>query len=252
MGIHNIPIELLLLMVEKLSMKELSYFLSTCWRLWSLLTPYFHDLGMQDVGDLTALQWAAQNGHASLAEIAIKGGADIEKPSQDPLGRGPMHMAAMNNHPAIIHLLVKNHANISARDNCHFTPLHYAVMCKAGLETIKVLLELGAEMMCGNEFVDAPPFFAAQCGSVSCMKVFVDEGFNLTTRGLEGKNILHHAFTKNVSPEMVSYLLSKEEVKPLMKVQDSRGIAPLPNTGNTKLLMLQLYLRAFFGRDRER
>ena len=252
MGIHNIPIELLLLMVEKLCIKDLSHFLLTCRRLWSLLTPYFHEIGVQDIGNLTALHWAAQHGHATLAEIAIKSGADIDKPSQDQSGRAPMHLAAMNNHPAIIRLLVKNHANISARDNSHCTPLHYATMCEPGVETIRVLLELGAEMMCGNEFVDAPPFFAAQCGSVSCMKVFVDRGFDLTTRGLEGKNILHHAFTRNVRQEMVSYLLAKEEVKPLIKVRDSRGIAPLPNTGHTKYLMLQVYLGAFFGGDRER
>lgn len=252
MGIHDIPIKLLLLIVEKLSIVDLSHFLSTCHQLWSLLTPYFHELGVQDVGNLTALQWAAQCGHYSLAEIAIKRGADIEKPSQGQSGQTPLHLAAMNNHPAIIRLLVRNHANISAQDTNHFTPLHYAAMCKPGAETIKLLLELGADMMCGNEFVDSPPFLAAECGSVACMKVFVDAGFDLTTIGLQGQTILHHAFSGNGRKGMVRYLLRREEAKLLVNVRDARGIGLLTCTRNTKILMLLLCLGARSGLEREK
>ena len=252
MGIHDIPNELLLLIVEKLSIVDLSRFLLTCRRLWSLLTPYFHELGVQDIGIFTALQWAADRGHASLAEIVIQRGADIDKPGRGQWGRTPLHVAAMSNHPMIIRLLVTNGANISARDTRHFTPLHYAAMCKPGAEMIRLLLQLGAEIMCGNEFVDAPPFFAAECGSVACMKVFVDAGFDLTTRGLEGRTILHHAFAGNGRKGMVRYLLAQEEAKLLVNVRDCRGIALLACTKNTKNLMLLLRLGASLGLERER
>ena len=251
MGIHDIPNELLLLIVKKLSIVDLSRFLLTCRRLWFLLTPCFHELGVLDIGIFTALQWAAHRGHALLAEIAIKRGADIEKTGEDHCGRTPLHMAAMSNHPVIIRLLVANHANISARDNYDFTPLHYAAMRKSGAETIRLLLELGAEMMCGNEFVDAPPFWAAYCGSVACMKVFVDAGFDLTTRGLKGNTILNRAFAGNGRKGMVRYLLAQEEAKLLVNVLDSWGVAPLACTRNTKDMMLLLRLGASLGLERQ-
>ena len=126
MGILGIPNELLLLIGEYLSIRDLYHFLLTCRRLNSILNRRLHKLGLQDIGKQTALQWAAERGHASLVERAISGGAEIDKPDRGQSRRRPLHSAARNNHLGVVRILVKNKARISIRDSHGMTPLHYA------------------------------------------------------------------------------------------------------------------------------
>ena len=172
MGILGIPNELLLLIGEYLSIRDLFHFLSTCRRLNSILNRRLHKLGLQDIGKQTALQWAAERGHASLAERAILGGAEIDKPDLRENGRTPFHSAARNNHLDVVRILVKNKAKISIRDTNGMTPLHYAALCK-GVEATIGLPGKGVDMARTNA---------------------TNAGFDLAIRGnYDGQTILHEA-----------------------------------------------------------
>ena len=237
-NILDIPNELLLDVGHYLSIKDLASARKACHRLSRLLAQRHYKLGLkQDIGELTALQWAAERGHASLAEQAILSGAKIDEPNEKRSGRTSLHSAAKNNHPDVIRVLLKHGARISALDSDRRTPLHYAAMCK-GAEGAMVLLGEGADMMCEDEFGDSPPFLAARKGGVPCMEAFIAAGFDHDTRERDGQTILHAAaFGRRA---MLRYLLEQKEVKMAVNVEDSKGATPLHyvrNAGNIRLLL---------------
>ena len=80
MGIANIPPELLMLATDDLSLVDFLAFRSTCHRARDVLESRFHKICLKDVGELTAIQWAAIRGYAKLIEIALSNGAEIDAP----------------------------------------------------------------------------------------------------------------------------------------------------------------------------
>ena len=236
MNILDIPSELIAWIGEELAIQDLARFLLVCRKLTSFLTPRLYKLGVQDVGEVTALQWAAERGHASLAERAILAGAEIDKPDPQQSDRTPLHSAAKNNHRDVIRILVKNKASISARDSTRKTPLHYAAMCKGAEATIE-LLNAGADMLCEDVRMNTPPFLAARRGVVASMRVFVDAGFDLTTQGREGRTVLHKALGRKW---MMGYLLGRTEAKMVVNVHTSDGSTPLHWERNSKIVKLLL------------
>lgn len=62
------------------------------------------DLDCTDYNGNTALQMAAGNGHAEVAEALLEGKADPDKPNKS--GNTPLHWAALNGHLEVCKLLV--------------------------------------------------------------------------------------------------------------------------------------------------
>ena len=236
MNVLDLPNELIALIGEELAIEDLAQFLLACRRLKSLLMPRLYKLGLQDVGEVTALQWATERGHASLAERAILAGAEIDKPDPQQLYRTPLHSAAKNNHRDVIRILIKNRATISALDSIRKTPLHLAAMCNGAEATIE-LLNAGADMLCEDVLKNTPPFLAARRGVVASMKAFVDAGFDLTTPGHQGRTILHEAIGRKW---MMGYLLGRTEAKTVVNVQNFDGATPLHWEWDSKIVKLLL------------
>ena len=92
------------------------------------------------MGVFNALERAAICGDASLAELAISKGANVQKCNGTPL-----HLAAEYDQPDVIRVLVKNGAQINTTDIYLDTPLLVAA-CSQSAQAVKVLLELGADM----------------------------------------------------------------------------------------------------------
>ena len=236
MNILDIPNELIVLIGEELAIKDLAKFFLACRRLKFLLTPRLYKLGLQDVGEITALQWAAGRGHASLAERAILAGAEIDKPDPQQSDQTPLHSAAKNNHHDVVRILIKNKATISALDSNRRTPLHYAATCEGEEATIE-LLNAGADMRCEDVLGNTPPFLAARDGVVASMRAFVDAGFGLTTPGDRGQTILHGAIGRR---RMMGYLLGRTEAKTVVNLQTFDGATPMHwewDSQNVKLLL---------------
>ena len=236
MNILDNPNELIALIGEELAIKDLARFLLACRRLKFLLTPRLYKLGLQDLGETTALQWAAEHGHASLAERAILAGAEIDKPDPWIFDRTPLHWAAENNHRDLIRILIKNKATTSVLDSNRRTPLHYAAMCKGAKATTE-LLNAGADMRCEDISMNSPPFLAAKSGVVASMRAFVDAGFDITTQGYQGRTVLHRAVGRKW---MMGYLLGRTEAKAVVNVKTSNGETPLHLERKSKIVKLLL------------
>lgn len=70
--------------------------------------------GWGPAGDdgLTALQQAAESGHASVVELLLRSGADVNKGFVD--GRTPLYWAAKNGHGDVVASLIAHGANVNA------------------------------------------------------------------------------------------------------------------------------------------
>lgn len=223
MEILRLPNELLLLIVENLSVKDLSRLLLANRRLSSVLTPHLHSLALQDVGTLTALQWAATHGHVSLAEFVISNGAEVDKPDLRQLGQTALHAAAAHDHPDVIRLLAKHGARIAATDAALQTPLHRAVVSWSP-GAARALLELGANMTCTDKWGETPARGAAYWGGINCMRAFVDAGLDFSHKDAHGRTILHDAIISGAN--MVEYLLGNGG-RQVINARDFTGATPL-------------------------
>lgn len=231
MGILNLSVELLLMIGENLSIKDLSCFFSTCHLLSStLFTNYLHNRFLRAKGACTVLQSAAKYNQISLAKLAISKGARVGC-EIGPSGSGPrtppaLHMAARYNSPDVIRILFEHGAEIDALYGLN-TPLSLATWHKS-LKAVRVLLELGAKIP--REPIDPaqepPTHVAARSGDIDFMQAFVDIGFDFKSRGYNGETVLHVAICSG-EKKMLEYLLQQEGCVAIIKAYDSNGYTPM-------------------------
>ena len=212
MGILDFANELLLIVGENLSIGDISRFCSTAQRLHLVLTPYYEMLCLEDVGKLTALQWAVLRGHVELIELQILNGADIDK----PLG------SKMSDTPRSIFPLVKQ-AYLDHLHAIYFTP-PYLAACSRKVRAIVGLLTAGASMKCVTG-INTLAHVAAKKGDVDCMWAYISAGFDINTRGGGGCTILHKALFGVI--KMVKYLLEHAGGERLVNSKDSLMQTPL-------------------------
>jgi ankyrin repeat protein len=77
------------------------------------------------LGGMTALNYAARDGHATEAELLLAAGADVELAEAN--GMRPLLMALLNNQLAVARLLLAHGADVNADDFWGRTPLFAAV-----------------------------------------------------------------------------------------------------------------------------
>ena len=228
MDILNFPTELLLLVAENLSLGDLSRFRSTSRQICLLLTPRFEKLCLQDVGDLTALQWASVRGHAGLIRLAVSNGVEIEKPLQGRFVEITRHIPKTPDFNLLCYVkilwdLSYRSAAAGATGPLLCTPLFLATYC-GHAKAIEVLLELGASMQCFGA-MGTPAHIPASRGDVGCVQVFIGANVDISAKGFRGNTILHQAISGGI--EMVMYLLQLEGGKDLINVGSDDGQTPL-------------------------
>ena len=227
MGILDLPNELLVLVAENLPIGDLSKFRSISQRLSFLLTPCYKRLCLEDVGKLTALQWAAVRGHVELIELAISKGAEIDKPLGSILEKTAPRMS---DKPSSVCLFANRTASFSdAKDAIARTPLYLAA-CSKKVGAVKVLLKLGASMQCFGG-MNTPAHISAARGDVDCMRAFIGAGFDINTTGNKATTILHEAIRGGV--EMVKYLLEHGGGEKLVNAKNIFCRTPLHLVGGS-------------------
>jgi ankyrin repeat protein len=73
---------------------------------------------------VTALHWAAGNGHEMILRLLLEEGADIN--AKDNFGRTALYWVAENRHEAIVRLLLNHKADVNVKDNLGRTALYPA------------------------------------------------------------------------------------------------------------------------------
>ena len=232
MGIQSIPQELILMVGENLSIEDLNNFLCTCRGLSKLLTPRLHELGLQNVGSLSALQWAAKHGYEPLVKLAISKGAKVNEITKCESKFTALHLAASNSstNPQIIHTLVKHGAEVDAKSSDHCTPLHILMGLKnwTSVEKGKLLgslLQCGADVHAKDKLGDTPAHIAANKEDIKSLNQLIHAGFDVSMKGAGGDTVLHRA--ARGSGRGMKFLLDLEAGRSIINVQNKKGATPL-------------------------
>ena len=209
MGIIDILPELLLSVVDNLSLADLLTFRSTCRRVRDVLNQRFQKICLQDVGQLTAIQWAAVHGYSELIELAISNGAMIDTPLPGILKWNEVGQVKSVNRIKICDILdwANRSAESEAKDSIIRTPLFLAA-CFGHVKAIKVLLKQHASMQCFGQMM-TPAHISAGRGDVDCLRAFIQARFNINARGTRDKTILHVATLRG--PKMMKYILGGQK-----------------------------------------
>lgn len=154
----------------------------------------------------SALHLSAKSNHYALVHVLLKQGADIEN-TDNYNGSTPLYTACQEGHIAIIELLLNNSANIFAACKNGDTALHAA--CRGRHKgVVELLLKNGANIdaTCKSEF--SPLFIACQTGNKEIVDLLLKNGADINAGYSSGNTPIYIACS-NGHRDIAELLLSK-------------------------------------------
>jgi ankyrin repeat protein len=142
----------------------------------------------KDKAGFTSLHWAAYKGYKNLAELLLANKADVNARDND--GWKPLHMAV---HKDMAVLLLANNADINTTDN-HYkrTPLHQAASSGAK-DVVELLIAKGADVNAKANNGETPLHRAAEGGRKDAAKLLLAHGSKVNAKNRKGKTPLRVA-----------------------------------------------------------
>ena len=141
-----------------------------------LITEGF-DLNEATGDGMTAVHWAAQAGHVAILESLLDAGAEVNATTR--IGNyTPLHLASSQANSALVETLLEGGANVNATTtNSLATALHLAAQTVGGAESVKVLLEHGADPNAREGSAGQTPLmFAAARNRVESVELLLEAG----------------------------------------------------------------------------
>ena len=135
------------------------------------------DLNEATGDGMTAVHWAAQSGHVAILESLLDAGAEVNATTR--IGSyTPLHLAGSQANGAIVRALLQGGAEVNATtSNSLVTALHLAAQEAGGAESVKVLLEYGADPNAKEGSAGQTPLmFAAARNRVESIELLLDAG----------------------------------------------------------------------------
>ena len=118
---------------------------------------------------------ASKNGHLEIVKVLIRLGANVN--AKDECDWTPLHYAASNGKIDILKYLIDHGAQVDMiLGKYGNTPLHAASKGKGVIEVAKSLIEHGAKVDIKNEFGHTPLHTAAEKGKIDAVKCLIEHG----------------------------------------------------------------------------
>lgn len=138
-----------------------------------------------EAGD-TPLSVAVEHGLAEQVSFFINLGADVNaenKKKETPLSKA-LHKANITGNQEILqHLITVN--NVTSRDSEGYTPLHYAVKTKANIDSIRYLINTGADMDARNGNGDCILYTAIENNYKDAGVLLIKSGADIYTKNAD-------------------------------------------------------------------
>ena len=134
---------------------------------------------------MTALHWAAERGHAAVADVLLSAAADVAAKTR--IGNHtPLHVASRGGHVAIVARLLEAGGDPDAlTTNSGVTPLHLAAAAVGGADAVVALLAHGADANAREYSAGQTPLmFAAGSNRAGAVRALLSGGADpgLSTR----------------------------------------------------------------------
>jgi ankyrin repeat protein len=132
---------------------------------------------------MTGLHWAAEGGHAAVADLLLAAGAAVEARTRVG-GYTPLHLASRSGHGSIANALLDAGADPGVTTTgSGVTPLHLAAAAFDGADAVSALLRSGAKVdALESSSGQTPLMFAAVYGRAEVVAVLLEHGANPATR----------------------------------------------------------------------
>src|SRR5579862_4399310 len=132
----------------------------------------------------------------SLAALAVS-----------PPGDSPVADAAMRGDTALVHSLIRQHADVNAAQGDGMTALHWAATHGDAIET-RLLVSAGAHVdVLTRNGAYTPLILASKNGRAAAIKVLIKAGANVNARTTSGGATPLHFAAANGDPDAVAALL---------------------------------------------
>lgn len=149
---------------------------------------------------------AVEQGDLTHVQSYVDGGAKLDAPCGS--GRTPLQLAAWTGERQVIALLVKNGANPNAPDEYGYTPLCCAAT-RGDIPTMAALVAAGADVNWRDKAGRTPLEDSVAClGSVQSVRWLLDHGADPNAVPLDGWTALHQAAARG-DTEIVKLLVSR-------------------------------------------
>ena len=103
-----------------------------------------------------------------------------------------------------VRLLVEHGADVNALDSSHSTPLHLASL-QGVLEAVQILIKHGADVNAQNETNSTPLHGASLLGDIQIVQLLIDHGADVTAKDWKHQTPLHFA-SSWVSADTTSFM----------------------------------------------
>ena len=171
---------------------------------------------------MTALSLALITGHADVAALLVKAGADVNKAAKD--GVTCLHRAAGHGDLSSVELLAQHGADIECQSNAG-TPLHWAAG-EGHNNVVQKLLSLGANVNAQNKQGVTPIIMAAAGGHGTTGAILANANADTGLIMGGGLTVLHICSDLG-SLEAVSAILNTESGRKTANLQNDAGLKPI-------------------------
>jgi len=152
----------------------------------ALLTAETVNVDRRDKKEVTALMWAAHEGHIEAVEILKEAGANVDAQDKDDMTA--LMWAALEGHTEAVKILKEVGANVDAQDKDDMTALMWAAL-KGHTEVVSILAEAGANVDAQDKKGVTALMLAARLGHPKIVRILIEKGADLTLTVLsKGRN----------------------------------------------------------------
>lgn len=164
------------------------------------------DVGLRFENRESGLHLAARQGHGGILELLVREGAEVD--ARDALERTPLLVAVRAGDRHAVQFLLENRADASRRDLRGYTIFHYALEGAAPREMVAGLLEHRVDPdLPGSRGVRALHIVVRDNHPVDFLALLAEGGADLNARDEEGTTALHLAMEGGESRQEAASLL---------------------------------------------
>ncbi|XP_051155642.1 ankyrin-1-like isoform X2 [Leptopilina boulardi] len=151
----------------------------------------------------TLLHLAASRGHAHIVHFLIRNDANID--AKDINEYTPLSLAIGGNYMEVAKIIIQNGADVNIRQRNGETPLHIASRLK-NIQFVEILLKNGADVNISSKYGGTPLYIATVSENIQLVEILLKNGADINIVNRYGETPLHVA-TKVNNIQLVDILL---------------------------------------------